>query len=294
MPHPTLIDAHLHVWDIKALYYPWLDQVPAINRTFLLNDFDVARGEREVEAMVFVQSDCEPGRHLDELRWVQSLADHDSRLQGIVPFVPLEQGDRIRDELAAMVKDPRVKGVRRIIQFEGDSDFCLRPDFIRGVQLLPEYGLHFELTLAPEHFPRVQRLIEACPRTRFILDHIGNPPIATGELEPWRTYLREFAASGPHPCKFSNLVCNADLEHWTIDDLRPFADTVIETFGPERLIWGGDWPHALRASPYLRWLETAETLTAHLSAEDRHRIFHDNAQRFYRLTPNVSFAQYPL
>ncbi len=282
----NLIDAHIHIWDIKRLSYPWLAGVPRINRTFSLEDYDAACGERSVDAMVFVQCECEPTQHLEELHWVQSLADVDSRLQAIVPWAPLELGDAVEAELAEMARDSRVKGVRRIIQFEADPDFCLNPHFIRGVQLLGKHDLHFEITIAPLHLPRVMKVVAKCPDTRFILDHIANPDIARGRsaLDPWRKHVREFANSGPHWCKFSNLVCNADLEKWTIEDLRPFADAVIDAFTPNRLIWGSDWPHALRASSFARWLETAEALTAHLSTADRRKIFHDNAASFYRLT----------
>ncbi len=106
-----------------------------------------------------------------------------------------------------------------------------------------------------------------------------------GRLQPWKDYLRAFAASGPHPCKFSNLVlvCNADLERWTVDDLKPFADAVFEAFGPERLIWGSDWPPALRAASWSRWFETAWTLTSALGPAAQRKIFHDNAKTFYRI-----------
>ena len=282
-----VIDAHVHLWDLDRFRYPWLDDLPVINRTFLLRDFDAARGAREVEAIVFVQAECRPDQFRDELRWVQSLADQDRRLRGIVPWAPLEFGPKVETDLELMAHDPRVKGIRRIIQFEDDHDFCLRPDFITGVRLLANFGLHFELTVAPRHMPQVMRMVEACPETRFILDHVGNPSIAFGEIEPWRTYIREFAASGPHRCKLSNLVCNADLQHWTPRDLAPYAEAVIEAFSPDRVIWAGDWPHALRASGYLRWLETAEALTAFLGEDDRRRIFHDNAVAFYRLDARV-------
>jgi len=284
----ALIDAHIHIWDLKRLDYPWLENVPKINRTYLLPDYDAARAGQEIEAMVFVQCECVTDQHLDELAWVQSVADGDPRLKAIVPWAPLESGDAVADELTRMATDPRVKGVRRIIQFEEDVDFCIRPGFIRGVQLLGETGLHCELTISPLQFPNVMRLVEKCPETRFILDHIGNPDIAGGQMEPWRSSLKEFAASGPHSCKFSNLVCNADLENWTIEDLKPFAEVVIETFGPDRILWGSDWPHALRASEYPRWLDAADRLTSHLSDTDRKKIFHDNAAKFYRLaqTPN--------
>jgi L-fuconolactonase len=278
-----IIDAHIHLWDLGKLDYPWLENVPCINRNFVLSDYDAARADQPVEAMVFVQCECVPEQHLAELAWVQSLADSDSRLQGIIPWAPLEDGDAVEEELFKIAQDPRVKGVRRIIEFEEDIDFCIRPGFIRGVQLLGKAGLHCELTIAPSHFPNVMRLIGQCPDTRFILDHIGSPRIADGTLEPWKSWIQEFAASGPHVCKFSNLVCNAHLERWTTEDLKPFAETVFEAFGPDRLIWGSDWPHALRASDFTRWLETADQLTSHLSAADRKKLFHDNAVSFYRL-----------
>ena len=282
MTHP-IIDAHIHLWDTGKLNYPWLANVPSINRPFLLHDYDEARGRVTVEAMVFVQCECRPDQHLEELAWVQSLADSDPRLQAIVPWAPLEDGEAVVDTLRVIAADPRVKGVRRIIEFEDDIGFCLRAGFVRGVRLLGEHGLHCELTIGPRNFPNVMKLVEQCPGTRFILDHIGCPAIKDQSLQPWQDYLRAFAASGPHPCKFSNLVCNADLEHWTIDDLRPFADAVIEIFGPERIIWGSDWPHALRASSWPRWFETACELTAGLGAETQRKIFHDNARDCYRL-----------
>lgn len=282
-PGDGIIDAHIHLWDIGKLNYPWLANVPAINRTFLPRDYDEARGETPVASMVFVQCECRPDQYREELAWVQALADRDPRLGAIVPWAPLENGEAVAGPLRAMAADPRVKGVRRIIEFEDDLDFCVRPGFVRGVQLLGETGLHCELTVGPRNFPNVMKLIAASPGTRFILDHIGCPNIKEGRLQPWKDYLRAFAASGPHPCKFSNLVCNADLEHWTLEDLRPFAEAVIEIFGPERMIWASDWPHALRASSWSRWFETARELTAGLGGAAQRKIFHDNAKAFYRL-----------
>ena len=278
-----LIDPHIHLWDIGHLDYPWLEAVPCINRNFLMCDYDEAIGTQEVEAMVFVQCECRPEQFLDELSWVQSLADRDTRLQGIVPWAPLEKGDEVASVLERMRGDSRIKGVRRIIEFEHDSKFCEGAGFVRGVQLLGQCGLHCELTVAPEHFPSVMKLVERAPETRYILDHIGSPPIARGILQPWKDYVRAFAESGPHYCKFSNFVCNADLEKWTIDDLRPYAEVVLEAFGPERLIWASDWPHCLRAATWARVLEAALELTAGLSEAERDLIFHDNAKEFYRL-----------
>lgn len=217
-----IIDAHIHLWDLNLIGYPWLTNVPEINNTYVVSDYDEARGKQEVEAMVFVQCECNHHQYLDELAWVQSIADKESRLKAIVPWAPLENGDFIEDTLYKMAKDPRVKGIRRIIEFEEDSDFCVQPGFIRGVQLLGEVGLHFELTIAPSNFQNVMKLVEACPNTRFILDHVGSPDIANGKFQPWHDDLKLFAQSGPHFCKFSNLVCNADLNNWKLNNLLKY------------------------------------------------------------------------
>ena len=277
-----IIDPHLHIWDLENLSYPWLEQCPSINRSYGLSDFDQAREGVEVEAMVFVECDCATGRHLEEFDWVRRQADADPRIRGLVPHIPLEKGAAVAGEIERIAADPRTKGVRRLL-FNQEDSLCLRPDFIQGVKLLGEAGLHLELTHLPDQFPQVLKMMEAAPETPYILDHIGNPDIASGGIQPWKDYLKAFADSGSHPCKFSNFVCNADLEKWTLEDLKPYAEVVIETFTPDRLIWAGDWPHVLRASSWKRWLDAADELTAHLSAAERRKIFYDNAKAFYHL-----------
>lgn len=282
MKNVSIVDAHIHLWDLQSLDYPWLAQFPKINRSFSMADYDRASEGHSVEKMVFVQAECRPSQFLEEVKWVQAIADRDTGLAGIVPWAPLHIGNAVAEALERFKEDPRIKGVRQLIEPE-DVDFCIQPDFVRGVQLLGEFDLHFELTIAPKHFPRVLELVERCPNTRFILDHIGNPNILEKQHKLWKEHIKAFADSGQHYCKFSNLVCNADLKNWQIEDLWPYADTVLTTFGPERLIWGSDWPHALRASTWSRWFKTAMELTEELSVLERHAIFRNNAIQFYNL-----------
>lgn len=236
MEHLAVIDAHIHLWDLGKLTYPWLETFTKINKSFLLADYDKATAGYNVEKMVFVQAECRPSQFLEEVNWVSAIADKDPRLAAIVPWAPLHTGNAITEVLEGFTQNDRIKGVRQIIQSEGDPNFCLRPDFVQGVRLLGENDLHFELTIDPENFPAVLKLVESCPETRFILDHIGNPNIAKYQMEPWKTYLKAFAESGTHYCKFSNFVCNADLKHWSLEDLKPYAEAVLEIFDPERLI----------------------------------------------------------
>ncbi|MEX0746032.1 MAG: amidohydrolase family protein [Dehalococcoidia bacterium] len=278
-----LIDTHLHVWDLDRLAYPWLDQVPEIKKTFLLDDFDCARDGLAVDGLVFVQCECRLEQHLDELAWVQSLAEGDPRLKGIVPWAPLEQGEAVGAELHRMAEDKRVKGIRRIIQFEADPRFCVQPAFVRGVQLCAEAGLHFELTISPAQMPAVLELVRAAPGTQFMLDHIGNPDIAGGAMEPWHSGIRELAALDNVWCKVSGLATNADLAHWRREQFMPYLEAVVEAFGTERIVYAGDWPHALRAIEYVDWVNVLDWATGDWADADRRKLFRENAIRFYRL-----------
>ena len=279
----SIIDAHIHLWDLKLLAYPWLDQFPNINRTFSLSDYNKATTEQSIEKMIFVQAECKPSQFLKEVEWVQALSEKDKRLAAIIPWAPLHTGNAVAEVLEKFKQNPKIKGVRQLIQPQEDLNFCIDHDFVQGVRLLGKNNLHFELTIAPKHFPAVLKLIEKCPDTKFILNHIGNPNILKKEIQPWKEHLEAFANSGPHYCKFSNLVCNAHLEHWSIDDLRPYYETVIDVFGSEKLIWGSDWPHALRASSWSKWFKTSVSLTDDLSEKERTKIFKTNAIRFYNI-----------
>ncbi len=284
MPAFPLADAHVHLWDPGTLRYPWLDSVPLLNRPYLLEDYRQACGAVRVARMVFVQCECEPAQSEREVAWVTELAARESRLAGMVAWAPLEHGEAARAALTRLARNPLVQGIRRILQFESDPAFCLRPDFIRGVQLLTEFDWGFDLCLkGPEQTANALALIRRCPGVRFILDHVGKPFIRERQLDPWRAQLKAFAALDNVWCKLSGLVVEADLERWQPEDLRPYVEHVVESFGIGRVMFGGDWPVVLRAAPWADWVATLDRLTAHLSREEARSLFHDNAVRFYRL-----------
>jgi L-fuconolactonase len=280
-----IIDTHLHVWDPARLRYPWLASVPMLNRRYDLADYKQACGSVPVEKMVFVQCEVDPAQYRDEVAWVASLARQDPRLAGIVAWAPLESGQAAEPGLAELVKNPLVKGVRRIIQFEPDVGFCLRPDFIKGVQLLSRFGLSFDLCIkGVEQTANTIQLVRSCPDVKFIVDHIGKPFIKDRAFEPWRAHLRELA-SMPHVwCKVSGLVVEADMQHWTREDLKPYVDHVLEVFGFERVMFGGDWPVVLQAATLPQWVEVLDSATSGCTQAQRRQLFHDNAVSFYRLS----------
>jgi len=279
-----IVDTHLHVWDTNKLRYPWLDDVPFLNRPYLPEDYREACGPVQVEKMVFVQAEADFSLFMEEAEWVTDLAQkEDPRIAGIVPWAPLEKGDAARPDLEKLAANTLIKGIRRIIQFEPDPEFCLQPNFVRGVQALPDYGLHFEICIVHTQMANTIKMVEQCPEVRFILDHIGKPDIKNQVFEPWKQGLKTLSEFPNVWCKMSGLVTEADHKNWTKEDLKPYIDHVMECFGFDRVMFGGDWPVAYQATEYPRWVETLEWAVRGCSGEELKKLFHDNAVVFYRL-----------
>lgn len=278
-----IIDSHVHFWNPDVLSYEWLGEVPGIGDSHLPEDYRKAIGGLEVEALVFVEADCRPDQALEEVHWVESLAVSEPGIQGIVAAASLEKGDRVADHLESLSRHHRVKGVRRLIQGEGEG-FCARPAFVDAVRMLPSFGLPLDLCLKHTQFPEVIRLVQACPQTQFILDHLGKPGIADGRLDPWRDHIRALAGC-PHVigCKLSGLVTEANLDAWTAEDLFPYLEHVVSCFGADRVLYGSDWPVCGLAGGYQRWWRAFAAFLETLDPGDREKLTSANARRIYRL-----------
>ncbi|MSU71800.1 MAG: amidohydrolase [Opitutus sp.] len=283
MPNLPIVDTHLHIWDTGRLRYPWLANVPLLNRNHSIEDYRHACGPIAVAKMVFVQCECDFAQFQEEADWVTEVARTDPRIRGIVAWAPLEKGDAAEADVARLAANPLVKGIRRIIQFEPDMEFCLRPDFVRGVQRLARHGLSFDLCINHRQLANTLELVRQCPNVRFILDHIGKPDIKVGRLDPWRAELRELARADNVVCKLSGLVTEADFAKWTTADLRPYFDHVVDCFGLSRVMFGGDWPVSTQATDYPRWVTTLDELLRGSMPDELHRVYVRNAESFYRV-----------
>lgn len=277
-----IVDTHVHLWDPNHLRYSWLDDIPLLNQQYLLEEYRRACGAVQVEQMVFVQCECDAGQHVQEAEWVSGLARQDGRIRGIVANAPLERGAAVDEDLGTLARIPLVKGIRRLLQSE-DADFCLQPGFIEGVRLLPSHGLSFDICIFHPQLANAIEFVRLCPGVSFILDHIGKPDIKNQVFDPWKDELKILAEMPNVYCKVSGLVTEADMEHWTPVDLKPYIDHVIACFGIDRVMYGGDWPVAFQATEYPRWVETLSRATSGLSDAERRKLFHDNAIAFYRL-----------
>ena len=233
--------------------------------------------------MVFVEVDVDYPQHMDEAEWVQELARSDSRLKGCVASLPLEQGVVLEPDLERLSRLPVVKGIRRLIQNQSDPEFVLRPDFINAVKLLPKFGLSFDVCIYHHQFGNVIEFIRRCPEVSFILDHIGKPGIKDGLMEPWKRHIRELSQIPNVMCKLSGVTTEADHENWNREQLRPYIDHVIESFGFNRIMYGGDWPVAELAGKYTDWIGVLDWATSGCTPEEKRGVLGGNGIRAYRL-----------
>ncbi|MFV0377616.1 MAG: amidohydrolase family protein [Mangrovibacterium sp.] len=283
MPSFPVIDTHLHLWNPDFLRYPWLDDVPLLNQPHLLNDYAEATKDLSVEKMVFVQCECEFSHCEKEAAWITEQAKTDARIQGIVPWAPLERGMAAKAVLDRYSENQLIKGIRRIIQFEPDPAFCLNPDFIQGVKLLADYNLSFDICISHSEMQNTIELVKQCPNVHFILDHIGKPAIKNQLFDPWEKQLKELSELDNVHCKISGLVTEADFDNWNLDDLKPYFDHVVECFGFEKILFGGDWPVVTQAASYQKWVNTLDELLDGSSENELRQIYRGNAQIVYKL-----------
>ncbi|MFE7209535.1 amidohydrolase family protein [Streptomyces sp. NPDC001698] len=277
------VDAHHHVWDLTVRDQDWIrgDELRPLRRNFTVEDLQPQARAAEVDRTVLVQTVTVP----EETPELLALADAHDLIAGVVGWVDLTRPD-IAAELARLRDLPggrHLKGVRHQVQAEPDPRWLLRPDVRRGLVAVSDAGLVHDLVVVPRQLPACVESAAGHPGLTFVLDHLGKPPIASGERESWATAVRALAALPNTVCKLSGLVTEADPVTWTTADLRPYADVVLDAFGPDRLMYGSDWPVCTLAAGYAEVLAAARELTSELSAAERAAVFEGTATRVYGL-----------
>jgi L-fuconolactonase len=278
-----VVDSHVHLTDLGRFGYAWTAGAPSLKRKVLPPDLDRAAKPHAVDTIVFVEVDVDSPQHVDEAKWVQGLAGGEPRLKGMVACLPIEKGTAVEGELDQLRRLPILRAIRRLIQNQPDPDFCIRPDFIAGLKLLAHHDIAFDICIFHHHLPNVIRMVGQCPDVRFVLDHIGKPAIKAGLLDPWRRDLKELASHPNVWCKISGVPTEADHKNWTREQLRPYILHAVESFGFDRIMYGGDWHVVELACPYPEWLDIVDWVVEDATPEERRKLFRDNAIHFYRL-----------
>ncbi len=276
-----IVDAHQHVWDLDAADYPWLvPEYGPLYRTFQPEELVPQLARAGVDRTVLVQAaDSEA-----DTRHMLGVATRFAYVAGVVGWVPLTRPDDAARALDELQRHPVVKGIRHLIHVEADPDWLLQPSVIESLQLLADRDLTFEIpAVLPRHLEHVPVLAELVPGLRIAIDHLAKPPIKEKGWEPWATLMRR-AAEGPNVyAKVSGLNTAADFEAWTADDLQPYVDHAVAWFGPNRLMFGSDWPVAILAGDYQKVWDATLQVLAGGSEADRAAILGGTANAFYRL-----------
>jgi L-fuconolactonase len=278
----SIIDSHVHFWDPSKLKYDWIESAGALNHPFLLTDYHKATEGIEVDKMVFVECNCQPGSNEEEVKWVQDLAKSDERIQAIVAYADLTEVNNLDHKLKNLAAYKMVKGIRHNIQFN-EPGFALQPTFIEGVKKVLDLDMHFELCITHDQLVECIELVSALPERLLILNHCGKPGIKDGEIDNWKTNMKQLAQYEHVYCKVSGLFTEADLKNGKREDIIPYTDHVLKCFGNRRIVYGSDWPVCTLAGGYHDWYNFVSEWTSDWSEQEKINFYHENAKQFYRL-----------
>ncbi|HLW65336.1 MAG TPA: amidohydrolase family protein [Gemmataceae bacterium] len=279
-----IVDTHQHLWDLKKFRLPWIKPDAPINHSYLPSDYAKATHGLNVVKAVYMEVDVDPKQQPEEVEYITELckSKETPTVAAVVSGRP--NSDGFKAYVTPLRDNKYIKGIRQVLHGESTpSGYCLTKEFIKGIQLLGTLGLSFDLCMRAPELPDATKLIDACPDTRFILDHCGNEPVTNKDHTQWKRDMTELAKRKNVVGKVSGIVASAKPGEWKVDDLAPIINHVLEVFGPERVMFGGDWPVCTLAATYRQWVEALKSIVKERPPEEQKKLFYDNAAKFYRL-----------
>ena len=273
------IDAHHHFWRFNSDEYDWIDESMAcLRRDFLPGDLKPELDRAGFDAAIAVQT----RQTLEETKWLLELAEASPFIAGVIGWVDL-RSPNLRAQLQEFARNPKLLGVRHIVQSEPDDRFLLQPEFLRGISALEEFDLTYDILIYPRHLPVATEFVQHFPRQRFVLDHLAKPLIKSGSLEPWSSGIRDLAQFPNVFCKLSGLVTEADWKSWKPEHIAPYLDVALECFGPGRLMIGSDWPVCTVAGSYYQVMNIVMEYFSSYPGQVRNAILGGTAEKFWKL-----------
>ncbi|MFZ4663759.1 MAG: amidohydrolase family protein [Caldilineaceae bacterium] len=294
-----IIDTHQHLWDLSKFKLPWVDGAPAINRSYLQSDYAEATAGLHVVKAVYMEVDVDPSQQTAEALYIIDQCQRDD-----TPTVgAVISGRPVSADFAAYISQFKgnryIKGVRQVLHGpETPSGYCLQPTFVQSIQLLGELGMSFDLCLRPSDLGDGVKLADLCPNTRFVVDHCGNgdPNIIAVSAElpqnpddpfshtrhQWQDDMQALANRPNVICKISGIIARV-TPGWSAATLAPTVNHCLDVFGPDRVVFGGDWPVCTLGASYREWATALREIIAERSERDQRKLLHDNAEQFYQL-----------
>jgi len=291
-----IVDTHQHLWDLDRFKLAWLDEAPPVlKRSFHLADYLNATKGLNVVKAVYLEVDVIPEQQNDEAKFVTEISQDPNypTVAGVISGRPENEG--FADYINPHRDNPHIKGLRRLMETT-PKGFCLQPRFIDSVQLLGKLDKHFEITIQPTHLNDALELVKRCPDTRFVIDHCGTadpkaflPENQRGSATPmheamaWSEAMAKLADRPNTVCKISGIVAHATSK-WSAEQLAPIVNHCLDRFGPDRVMFGGDWPVCLLGAKFDQWVQALKEIVSNRTEKHQRKLIHNNATRFYQLT----------
>lgn len=291
-----IIDTHQHLWDLDKFRLKWLSGAPAVlNRTYTAKEYADATEGLGFQKAVYMEVDVDPAQQVEEAEYILELCNTPGQptVAAVISGRPADAG--FAAYLKPFRKSPQIKGVRQVLH-GGDTPqgYCLDERFVKGIQLLGDAGLSFDLCMRPAELIDGVMLIDRCPATRFVIDHCGNADpkafqkTSSSSAQPshdadrWKREMTELAKRENTICKISGIVASAP-KGWKADDVAPVINFCLDTFGPDRVVFGSDWPVCLLGSSLQGWVTAVRQIVSERPEEQRRKLWSENAAKFYGL-----------
>jgi L-fuconolactonase len=284
-PMFEVVDSHQHLWDLTKFRLPWTANSPSLARDFTMRDYLIATAGIPIVKSVYLEVDVEPSQQQAEADYITELCRRREGPLAAAVISGRPADEDFRNYITQFKSHSYIRGLRQVLHGESTPPgYCLQKPFIAGIQLLGELGLSYDICVRAAELPDAARLVNACPGTSFILDHCGNASLQVKDQTAWKRDIAAVAERKNVVVKVSGIIASATPNKWSTDDLAPIVNHTLDVFGPDRVMFGGDWPVCNLGANYKAWYDALREIVANRPTDQQRRLFHDNAVRHYRLT----------
>ena len=272
------IDSHQHFWQYNEFDYVWMSEAHnVIKKNFLPDDLQPLLKENNLDGSIDVQA----RQTIEETNFLLALASNNSIIKGVVGWLPLCETD-VEGLIEKYTAEKNIVGFRHVIHDEPDDLFILRKDFNNGINCLKHHSLCYDILIFEKHLPQTIKFVDQHPEIKMVIDHIAKPRISHSKFDhTWAENIKQLAARENVTCKLSGMVTEVIDGKWDTSLLQPYFDIVLEAFGPDRLMFGSDWPVCLIQSNYTKWVDTIKSFITPLSLFEQSAIMGGNVKRIY-------------
>ncbi len=283
-PMFKVVDTHQHLWELKRFRLAWTAANPAMARDYTMRDYLAATAGIPIVKSVYLEVDVDPDQQQAEADYITEQCRRGEGPLAAAVISGRPAAENFHDYITPFNAHPYVRGLRQVLHGESTPrGYCLQKPFVAGIQYLGELGLSYDICIRAAELPDAAKLIDACPGTSFILDHCGNADLKQKDQTAWKRDIAEVARRSNVVCKVSGVIASATPGKWTLDDVAPVVNHTLDVFGPDRVMFGGDWPVCTLGATYKQWFDALRAIVAARSESEQRRLFHDNAIRHYRL-----------